>query len=70
MLHIQRFIDKVTQQEQRMGKDLVLNMQDARLLRDDIARLLCQRVEQLIAQPDVTEVIVKGGNWSSDKNKL
>ena len=40
MIHIKRFIDKVTHMESRSAKDLVLPGADARGLRDEVAKLL------------------------------
>jgi hypothetical protein len=40
MLHIKKFLDKMTYLESKNNKDVVLNMNDARGLRDDIAKLL------------------------------
>jgi hypothetical protein len=40
MMHINRFMDKMTVADSKQNKDLVLPMTDARGLRDDITRLL------------------------------
>ena len=40
MVHIKRFLDKVSHLESRNTKDMVLPMSDARGLRDEIAKLL------------------------------
>jgi hypothetical protein len=64
MIQIKRFIDRVSAQEGRAGRDVVVPIADARLLRDEIAYLLADRVEELEKNPPVTEVVIKGGNWS------
>lgn len=64
MIAIKRFIERVSAQEGRAGRDVVIPIADARLLRDEIANLLADRVD---SQPNtsnaVTEVIVQGGKW-------
>jgi hypothetical protein len=64
MIQIKRFIDRVSIQEGKAGRDVVISIADARLLRDEIVYLLADRVEELIKNPPVTEVVIKGGNWS------
>jgi hypothetical protein len=46
MVHINRFIDKVSIQESKKSKDVVLPMDEARGLRDEISKLLASVVEQ------------------------
>jgi hypothetical protein len=45
MIHIKRFMDKMSIVEAKQSKDLVLPMSDARGLRDDIAKLLSDLYE-------------------------
>ena len=40
MIHIKKFIDKVTHMEGRGGRDVVLPIADARGLRDELSKLL------------------------------
>lgn len=40
MIHIKRFLDKVSLMDSKRSKDLVLPMSEARVLRDEIAKLL------------------------------
>ena len=40
MIHIKRFIDKMTYLEGKNSRDIVLPISDAKGLRDDIAKLL------------------------------
>jgi hypothetical protein len=65
MIHIKRFIDRVSTMEARPGRDLVMPSVDARALRDEIAKLLAERLEESSAKrPDeVIEVVVQGGRW-------
>ena len=51
-------------QEGRAGRDVVIPLEEARLLRDELVYLLADRVVELERNPPVTEVIVQGGKWS------
>ena len=50
MIHIKKFIDTVSYLESRQGKDLVMSANDARMLRDEIAKLLADKVTVMSAQ--------------------
>jgi len=65
MMHINRFMDKMTVADSKQNKDLVLPMTDARGLRDDIARLLSDLYElsKTKNQNEVIQVEVKGGSF-------
>ena len=65
MMHINRFMDKMTVADSKQNKDLVLPMTDARGLRDDIARLLSELYElsKNKNQDEVIQVEVKGGSF-------
>ena len=65
MMHINRFMDKMTVADSKQNKDLVLPMTDARGLRDDIARLLSDLYElsKNKNQNEVIQVEVKGGSF-------
>lgn len=64
MIQIKQFIDRVSAQEGRAGRDVVIPIAEARLLRDELVYLLADRVVELSRNPPVTEVIVQGGKWS------
>lgn len=65
MMHINRFMDKMTVAESKQNKDLVLPMTDARGLRDEIAKLLSDLYElsKNKNQNDVVQVEIKGGSF-------
>lgn len=68
MINIKRFIDKVTSQEGRNGRDVVLTIADARALRDEISKLIIDRYDESIKKEptlnsDVIQVEMKGGKW-------
>ena len=66
MLHIRRFIDKMSVADSKQAKDLVLPMLDARGLRDDITKLLSDLHELTVNKNKedenaVVQVEIKGG---------
>ncbi len=68
MIHIKRFMDKMSVVEAKQSKDLVLPMNDARGLRDDIAKLLSDLYEYANKRIDekdnqVIEVQIKGAGF-------
>ena len=65
MMHINRFMDRMTVADSKQNKDLVLPMTDARGLRDDIARLLLDlhELSKNKNQNEVIQVEVKGGSF-------
>lgn len=65
MLHIKKFMDKMSVVESKMNKDVVLPIVDARGLRDDITRLLAD-LHELSTNTEKKEVIdiqIKGGSF-------
>jgi hypothetical protein len=66
MIHIKRFLDKMTFLESKNNKDVVLNMNDARGLRDDITKLLFDLHELNNKDKNKEEIIkveIKGGGF-------
>ena len=63
MLHIKKFIDKLSYLESRQGKDLVLPIADARLLRDELVKILIDYAKANDQNEKVIEVTVKGGSF-------
>lgn len=66
MVNIKLFFDKVSKLEGKKTKDLVLAMSDAKLLRDEIAKLLidlneAQKSDK--AEEEVIKVEIKGGTF-------
>jgi hypothetical protein len=62
MVNIHAFIDRVGSMDARNGRELVMTVAEARALRDEIAHLLAQRLEQA-AQPQPIKLEVHGGRW-------
>ena len=66
MVNIKLFFDKVSKLEGKKTKDLVLAMSDAKLLRDEIAKLLLDLNEaqkSSKATEEVLKVEIKGGTF-------
>lgn len=65
-MHIKRFIDKVSVMESRQNKDVVLPMQDARGLRDELSKLLADlhtmQQPQKYEEPSI-KIEMKGGSF-------
>jgi hypothetical protein len=50
--------------DSKSNRDLVMTANDARLLRDEIAKLLADRAQESInKQPETIDVQVSGGRW-------
>ena len=64
MVNIKRFIDRVSSMDQNPGKNLVLPIDEARQLRDEIVKLLADKLNDRINAPqDVIKIEVTGGNF-------
>jgi hypothetical protein len=66
MVNIKRFIDRVSTMDNKGGRDFVMPASEARALRDEIAKLLADRVEGVqrsAGQEEVITVEVSGGKW-------
>lgn len=66
MVNIKLFFDKVSKLESKKTKDLVLAMSDAKLLRDEIAKMLLDLTEAQKSNKDKEEVIkveITGGKF-------
>jgi hypothetical protein len=68
MIHIKKFMDKMSVMEAKQSKDVVLPIADARGLRDDIAKLLSDLYEFANKKIDekenqVIEVQIKGAGF-------
>jgi hypothetical protein len=66
MIHIKRFVDKITLIEGKQGRDVVIPISEARGLRDELTKLLADNYELLhnktIVEP-VFQVEMNGGRF-------
>lgn len=60
MNHIKKFIDRVSLLDVNSNKNLILSAVDARMLRDEIAKLLA---DMAIKSTNNTMIDIKGGRW-------
>lgn len=66
MINIKRFFDKVSIMESKQSKDLVIPMSEARVLRDEIAKVLADAYETKKEEKESEEVVkieIKGGSF-------
>lgn len=66
MIHIKRFIDKVSMMESKQGKDVVIPISEARGLRDELSKLVVDNYELLqntVAVEPVFQVEINGGRF-------
>ena len=66
MIHIKRFVDKVSYMEARQGKDVVIPLSEARGLRDELSKLLADNYELLQNKSTIEpiyQVEINGGKF-------
>ena len=66
MIHVKRFIDKVSLMEGRQGKDVILPIAEARGLRDELSKMMADNYKLLASQnttESITQVEITGGKW-------
>ena len=66
MIHVKRFIDKVSIMESKQGKDVVIPIVEARGLRDELSKLIVDNYELLqtkVAIEPVIQVEINGGRF-------
>jgi hypothetical protein len=69
MIIIKRFIDRVSASEGKSGTNVILPIEEARMLRDELAKLLSDNYDLLNNKKEsidnsVIQVEVNGGKWS------
>ncbi len=67
MIHIKRFIDKLSVVEGKQGKDFVMPVIEARMLRDELAKILADHYainsDKQTTEEPVIQVEIKGGSF-------
>ena len=66
MIHIKRFVDKITLIEGKQGRDVVIPISEARGLRDELTKLLADNYELLQNKTTVEPVFqveMNGGRF-------
>lgn len=63
MIFIKRFLDKMTTYEGKQSKDIIIPLNDARGLRDDITKLLLDLNEKKSNNEEVVKINITGGSF-------
>jgi hypothetical protein len=63
MVNIKRFFDRVSALDQNSGKSLALPAHEARALRDEIIKLMADKLEAREQSQDVIQVEIVGGKF-------
>lgn len=64
MINIERFIDRIASVEGRQGKDVIIPVSEAKLLRDEITKLLLENKKlSSDKKEEVIEVKMIGNKW-------
>lgn len=66
MMYIKKFIDRVAMLDNNPGKDLVMPAREAKMLRDEIAKILSDKVANIIDRPSEVigeNVVISGGKF-------
>jgi hypothetical protein len=66
MIHLKKFVDKVSKSEGKQQKDIVLPIAEARGLRDEITKLLAEinsLKNEESSKEEVIKVEIKGGTF-------
>lgn len=62
MNNIKKFIDRISYLENRGSKDLVIPMSDARLIRDELFKLLLD-INNIETKEEIVKIEVNGGKF-------
>lgn len=63
MSSIKKFIDKIALLEARQAREIVMPINDAKELRDEIAKLLLDQRESANSNNEPIEIVMNGGKW-------
>jgi|688.fasta_scaffold177822_4 hypothetical protein len=63
MLYIKKFIDRIAYLESRQVKDFTMPLSDAKMLRDEVTKILLDITQQKSSLESVVEVQVKGRSF-------
>lgn len=61
MIQIKKLMERISVAESRNAKDVVLSLQDARLLRDEIMNKVLDQKQS--SSNEVIEVVMRGGSF-------
>lgn len=63
MIALKKFIDRVGVLDSSNNRDFIMSSREAKQLRDEIVKLLVEKVENLTNKEEKIEVEVTGGRW-------
>ncbi len=62
MSNIKKFIDKIVTAEGRQAREVIMTLNDAKELRDEITKILLDQRENT-KEPEIIQVVMSGGKW-------
>lgn len=62
MSNIKKFIDKIVTAEGRQAREVIMTLNDAKELRDEITKILLDQRENT-KEPETIQVVMSGGKW-------
>lgn len=62
MSNIKKFIDKIAVAEGRQSREVILTLNDAKELRDELTKILLDQREYT-KEPETIQVVMTGGKW-------
>lgn len=62
MTNIKKFIDKIVTAEGRQAREVVMTLNDAKGLRDELLKILLDQREN-VKEPETIQVVMSGGKW-------
>jgi len=62
MSNIKKFIDKIVTAEGRQAREVIMTLNDAKELRDEITKILLDQRENT-KESETIQVVMSGGKW-------
>jgi hypothetical protein len=62
MSNIKKFIDKIVTAEGRQAREVIMTLNDAKELRDELLMILLDQREN-VKEPETIQVVMSGGKW-------
>jgi hypothetical protein len=62
MSNIKKFIDKIVTAEGRQAREVIMTLNDAKDLRDELLKILLDQREN-VKEPETIQVVMSGGKW-------
>ena len=62
MSNIKKFIDRIVTAEGRQAREVVMTLNDAKELRDELLKIMLDQREN-VKEPETIQVVISGGKW-------